>query len=344
MYNEQEMNVVTRITIGMLSLGLVVLSAANAAEAARLYFDVPEAVPYDETLLVPLRIDAENECINAVELTITYSQETLEAITFARGQSIFSLWPDPPVIEGGAGSVSFSAGIPGGYCGPVMGDQAGTNVVGELALRTLPNEGAFNAVVSGELGFLGEPSVLLHDGFGTPASVTATPASFAIRETGELPRDRWQELLDADTILPENFQIYVHTDASVFSGSPYIVFSTTDKQSGIDYYEVRESDAQGHAPGTNTSATFVRWEGGEPYRLADAEKSIVVVRAYDKAGNAREVVLERDAANGSPIPGLSRLEAMLLGGIAAAIAVLLLALAWAIRRRKMLQDSGMIMK
>lgn len=302
----------------------------NSANAARLYFDVPEAISYEESFLVPLRLDVEGECINAIEATLTYSSDTLVAVDFSRGQSIFSLWPEPPIIEGGSATVSFSGGIPGGYCGPVAGDRAGTNVIGDLVLRTLPNEGRFEATLEGILGFAGEPQILLHDGFGTPAPVTAERAVFAIRELGELPQDRWQELLDADDVLPEAFTVFLHADPSIFGGAPYVTFSTTDKQSGIDYYEVREG-----------GATWTKWEAGEPYRLQETgADSSVVVRAYDKAGNVRESVLDRDS-NAVPIidQSLTRLEAMLLAGIAIAFAVLLFALAWAIRRRKTLRDA-----
>ena len=337
MYNGREMKRIQPLLLFGMVLALLLTSVA-AADAARLYYDAPEAVPYGESFLVPLRIDVEGECINAIEATLTYSSNTLEAVTFTRGPSIFSLWPEPPTIEEGAGRVSFAGGIPGGYCGPIMGDTSGTNVIGELALRTLPNEGAFEAVTEGTLGFTGDTQVLLHDGFGTQADVAAEPVTFSIRETGELPRDRYQELLEGDTIPPEPFEVYLNTNTSVFGGDAYIVFSTTDKQSGIDYYEVYESDADGNAPGTKKRAAFVRAEGGEPYRLADQSgQSAVVVRAYDKAGNVREVALDRETATPPP-EGLSKLEAALLGGIAAAIAVLLLALAWAMKRRRIIMD------
>jgi hypothetical protein len=60
----------------------------------------------------------------------------------------------------------------------------------------------------------------------------------------------------------------------VFGGLYYIVFSTVDKQSGVDHYEVFENGA---------------WEKVvSPYKLPDQSlKSEIKVKAIDKAGNER---------------------------------------------------------
>lgn len=320
------------------ALVMLLFLFGGSAHAARLYYDVPEVVPYGETFLVPLRIDVEGECINAVDVTLTYSDDVLFAVEFSIGDSLLSLWPEPPAIDSGSSLITFAGGIPGGYCGLVSGDRGRADVLGTLVLRALPNDGPFEAVREGVLGFLVDPSVLLHDGFGTSAAVTAESASFSIREVGELPVDAWAQLLVDDTILPEKFMLTITVNPLVLDGASYVVFSTTDKQSGIDYYEVREADAAGYVPGTRMSATWVRWNAGTPYELHDTDKaSTVSVRAVDKAGNVRLVTFRRI---GGPVQDVAtRLEVLLLAGIAVAIAILILAMAWAIRRRKDLEDA-----
>ena len=95
----------------------------------------------------------------------------------------------------------------------------------------------------------------------------------------EKPRDEWQEELEKDTIPPEAFEIELYQDPSIFGGKYFIVFSTTDKQTGIDHYEVKEGKR--------------KWQEAEsPYLLGDQKlESIIKVKAVDKAGNERTVLI-----------------------------------------------------
>jgi hypothetical protein len=60
----------------------------------------------------------------------------------------------------------------------------------------------------------------------------------------------------------------------VFDGNYYVVFSTVDKQSGLDHYEIFESGA---------------WKAvSSPYKLRNQSlKGGVQIKAIDKAGNER---------------------------------------------------------
>jgi len=116
----------------------------------------------------------------------------------------------------------------------------------------------------------------LNDGFGTPAKLTLKEAVFTIlTEKAEVPKEEWQEELAKDDIPPEPFEIKISQDPNIFGGKYFIVFSTTDKQTGIDHYEVKEGK--------------IDWKRAEsPYLLEDQSlKSIIKVKAVDKAGNER---------------------------------------------------------
>ena len=84
----------------------------------------------------------------------------------------------------------------------------------------------------------------------------------------------WLDQVSADVTPPEPFTVQVLSTPGVFGGDYYAVFSTTDKQSGIDHYEVLENGI---------------WKRvTDPYKLADQSlKTPVEIKAIDKAGNER---------------------------------------------------------
>jgi len=280
-------------------LAILVLFAltANGVFAAQLRIEAPGIVPFGETFFADLHIDPQMDCVNVVEATVTYPVGTLEMIDISRGESILTLWPEEPRVDQGAGTVTFAGGIPGGFCGAVEGPGAASDASGVLRLvfRAIANREGITATRTATIGF-GEPtSVLLHDGFGTVAPLTTQGATVAIRETGALPEDAWQQSLAADTFPPEAFTLFVNRDPSIFDNAFYVTFSTTDKQTGIDYYEIRETDEYGYTPGTREAPQWKKVAANEPYRLADQDlQSLVEVRAVDKAGNERIASLSPD--------------------------------------------------
>ncbi|OGZ17544.1 MAG: hypothetical protein A2Z78_02020 [Candidatus Nealsonbacteria bacterium RBG_13_36_15] len=93
----------------------------------------------------------------------------------------------------------------------------------------------------------------------------------------KLPGENWSPKISframVDATPPEKFTIEIGQDPSVFEGKYFLGFSTTDKISGIDYYEVKEGKED-----------FKKAE--IPYLLKDQSlKSRILVRAVDKAGN-----------------------------------------------------------
>jgi len=126
------------------------------------------------------------------------------------------------------------------------------------------------------LKFSEESQVLLNDGLGTPAKLTIKGAVFTILPgIPEVPKEEWQEELEKDNIPPEPFEIEIHRTPEIFEGKYFITFFTSDKQTGLDYFEVKEGKRN--------------WEKAEsPYLLEDQDlKSIIKVKAVDKAGNER---------------------------------------------------------
>ena len=237
-----------------------------------------------DTFMVDVRIDTEGECINTVKADLNFSQDLLKAVDFSQGDSILTLWVEGPKIDQGAGLISFTGGIPGGYCGRIPGDPGASNLLGNIIFKTQETRNEQQAKVE----FLDSSQVLLNDGLGTPAKLTTRGANFTIlaEKLEEVPKDEWQEEIEKDKIPPEPFVIEVRQDPEIFEGKYYLVFSTTDKQTGLDHYEVAEVRVTGVRP-----LQKLEWKVVEsPYLLEDQElQSIIKVRAVDKAGNERIV-------------------------------------------------------
>ena len=239
------------------------------ANGAILYFK-PDSGKYyqDETFSVQVIIDTEKDCINTVKGEIDFSKDILETVNFTTGNSILTIWLEKPKINQNLGKISFVGGIPGGYCGPLPGEPGELDLLLKIFFKT-KKEGMANLRLSEE------SQVLLNDGFGTPAKLTLKAASYEVEPRKDRAKDEWQKELEKDDIPPESFEIEINQTPEIFEGKYFIIFSTTDKQTGIDYYEVKEGKKD--------------WKRVEsPYLLEDQSlQSIIKVKAIDKAGNER---------------------------------------------------------
>ena len=214
-----------------------------------------------DNFMTEVRLDTEGELINTCEVNLNFSSNSLEVIDISNGGSILSLWPKIPIFSNSQRIISFIGGIPGGFSGD-------GKLLSIIFQATTP--------ASAEVNFQDSSKVLLNDGFGTPAKVTVQRAVFTIlAEKLEIPKDEWKEELEKDNIPPESFEIEISKNPTIFEGKYFIVFSTIDKQTGIDYYKVREGERE--------------WKRGEsPYLLEDQSlRNKILVKAVDKADNER---------------------------------------------------------
>ncbi len=256
------------------------------AGAVSLYLEPPEGqYQPGDTFSVEIKVDTEGECINAVEASLSFSQ-ILNAADFSRGKSIITLWIQPPKINQEKGEISFSGGIPGGYCGRVSGDPGASNLLGKIIFKipgmiVRESEESFL-----EVKFLDTSQVLLNDGLGTVAGLTTQGAIFKIVPQRTEPLKKgWLEEIKQDVFSPEPFQIKIQQEPTAFEGKYFIIFVTTDKQTGLDHYEVKETRNRHETE----HETTLNWKVAEsPYLLKDQGlKSIIKVKAVDKAGNER---------------------------------------------------------
>lgn len=277
-------------------LGLF-LTHGISVYAATLYIEPSEhTLSRGDTVTLAVRVNVdEDECINTVDATIEYG-DIVRAVDVSRGDSILSIWVEAPIINEDERTITFAGGIPNGYCGRIPGDPRLTNVVAELVFRAPGFSVGRTDENVAEVTFADTTRVLLNDGSGNEARLTTHGTSLTLLDgPGSSITDEWTERVGDDDRPPEPFSIELVQQDGVFSGKYFIAFNTTDKQSGLDHYEVIEESLEESSLFTwgGVNAPWVETES--PYVLTDQELgSVIRVKAVDKAGNERIVTLVPD--------------------------------------------------
>jgi len=319
---------------GLLSIFLVPV----ISQAAALYIDPPISTLYrGDAINYSVRLDVDEEageCVNAVDAVISYPAN-LDPVDVSIGNSIFSMWVEQPTINPEDRTITFAGGIPNGYCGRVSGDPRLTNVLAELVFRS-PGFIVGQEVLDdnqAELVFLDSSAAYLNDGFGTQANLRTYPARITLDEgRGDVLVNSWQEKVDADNIPPEEFSIFL--EQQDITGNYFIVFNTTDKQTGIDIYQVMEEPASqfGTFEWGRADAPWI--ETRSPYILDDQTlNSVIRVRAIDKAGNEYIASLLPDESLRTQSQGsMFNLVFAMFGAVL--LVVLLVVILFFVRKRK----------
>lgn len=319
-----------------LVLLLCMFFVADSVSAATLYFDPPRpTLNRGDSVTLSVRLDtdeAADECINAIDGVITYN-EAINPVDISIGQSIFPIWVEQPVIDKDNRTITFAGGIPNGYCGRVEGDPRLTNTLLQIVFRAPGlTVGGTDVPALGTVTFKPETRAFLNDGFGTEAQLQTLGAELTLNQVvGSTIVDDWRDVIAADDISPEEFSITLEKDEFAFDKKYYIVFNTTDKQSGISHYEVIEEPVEDTRLFTFGAATTVWTEARSPYVLNDQSlKSTIRVRAVDKAGNEYIATLAPQNASLERWP----LWMIATGGGAVVALIVLTLLIWYWRRRR----------
>jgi len=247
----------TNIFIAVL---VILFSQPLLAGAATMEISAPDNIPLRQNFLVRLVLNTEGETLNAVS-GIVHVAGDLEISDIYTGESIVGLWVKKPDILDK--KISFSGLVPGGF--------SGTGPMFSLVLHGDTNGEATISV--GDLG------AYLDDGLGTYATIVGEAQTVNISSYS--PNLAQEFVAQEDTVPPEGFEIFVLTDKDLFGGRYFAVFETTDKGSGVSYYEVQERDID------EPDASL--WGKGEsPYVLKDQSLgSYIFIKAVDASGNVR---------------------------------------------------------
>ena len=244
----------------------------KTVSASRLYFNSQEAaIGAEQEFWLELVLDAENS-INTVSATITIPPD-LEFLDIITGNSIINLWVDIPKWDETKRVLNFSGIIPGGFSGM----KARILII---KLKT-KNEGVAQLVFDKEKTeiFLNSP-----DAEKDPALRLDSLNISIIKGAGGSPA----AIIDSSP--PENFIPEITRNSNMFNGDYFLVFLTQDKGTGVDYYEVSESQ----------EFRIGHWEFGKrkwiaaksPYVLTNQKLSNAIwVKAIDRAGNERIAII-----------------------------------------------------
>ena len=311
-------------------LGAVAVFFAVPVSAATLYLDPSEAsVSKGDSVLFTLRLDTTaSECINSIDAVLNFDPG-LQVADVSVGNSIFSLWVEPPTFDNDARTISLAGGIPNGYCGRIEGDPQITNTIAEIIFR-IPSFsiGDSGVVPERSVTFSDTSNLYLNDGLGTAIKANTSGAKVLVDDSfSGGTDDEWTNRIREDTTPPKQFSITLTKDDSAFHGKYFIVFNTNDKQTGIDHYEVIEEPIKkdfGDFNFFSWGAATAPWKRAtSPYVLEDQSlNSVIRVTALDKAGNEYVASLVPEES----LRGLNSDAAILYVLLAFCVTVLLLVL------------------
>lgn len=218
-------------------------------------------LPLEEKFLVNILVDTKGQMVNAFEGEVVFPSDILQMRDVVESDSIIDFWIERPSLLDG-NKISFSGIVPGGF-------------VGEGSLFSV----IFKTKTEGE-SFLSTNRVraLLNDGLGTEDSVNSNIFHFEVSK--DVSQDEVIKVQITDVDPPEIFSPII-TKIPEIAGDDYVlIFSTKDKDSGVDYYEVKEG--------------FLSYKKAEsPYVLRNQKLDRkIIIKAVDKAGNEREITME----------------------------------------------------
>lgn len=231
------------------------------------------ALPVAEPTTVTVLVDTEQVSLNAVDGVVLVAKELGDAIQISDSGSMVTYWIKQPVWNAADHSISFSGAIPGGY--------TGSN--GILFSIIVP---PYKGIVLNNAFTVTDLHSYANDGLGTPVKISSK--QFSIAQSGGAVDSSISDQLyvgdkKQDSIPPEMFSPQVSQDSRVFGNKWFVSFSTQDKQSGIDHYEIQES--------RSGAIDSKKWkQATSPYVLEDQElHSYIYITAIDRQGNERVI-------------------------------------------------------
>ncbi len=226
----------------------------------------PQSVAQQQQFYVDIVVDTKGVSINGVQGAVTFSSDTLSFVRAETGTSNITLWIDQPVVKGN--SVIFSGIIPGGFDGLINPFDQSAKLPAEIVRLVFVGKSAGVAAISTT-----NITVTDTDGKGTVEKLSDTSTTFPIT-TSVAP----SVYTTPDTIAP-TLSVSIVNDKNLYDGHAVLVFTATDKESGIDHVTLQEGD--------NDLSTIE-----SPYLLHDqSRKSILLLHAYDVAGNVATITI-----------------------------------------------------
>lgn len=251
-------------TFFLISLFIFAFCVVPKVFAAEVFFEADnQSFPQGEEFLLNVFINTDGETLNAIEGRVAFPANLLEARDVRNSDSSINFWIKKPYISQ-TGYITFSGITPGGVVGS-------KESIFSIVFRT-KRIGEGTVVVD-------QIKSLLNDGVGTLATSKTQPFRFLISQKGTETPTIIQQVVDLE--IPEDFVPTIERDPNIYNGKYFLVFATQDKGSGMANYRVREGEW----------GQFNITES--PHLLKNQLlNSKIFVKAIDKAGNERLVILE----------------------------------------------------
>ncbi len=153
----------------LIALGAGIGTAHVARAAVLSAYPDHRTISLGETFTVDIRLNGEQQVINAVTTTIVYPKDLLEVVSISRGGSFLTLWPIEPTVDINTGTITLTGGIPNGSY--VVDGKI-------ISITFMPKDsGGVEIKFDNKLS-----QVLLNDGAGTPAPLTFNTGIYKIEE------------------------------------------------------------------------------------------------------------------------------------------------------------------
>lgn len=245
---------------------IILFTPVSRIFATEIFFEtVEDIVRVGNESQIDLMINTEGKTINTIEGKINFDSKIFDIKEIKDGNSVVNFWIEKPNLE--TGQISFAGIVPGGFSGP-------RGLV--LRIVVVPK-------ITGESQFLiKEAKVLLHDGLGTPELLRSESFNLEVVAAGSGQDTKSLK----DNVPPESFRPEIGRDENILNGKWFVVFSTKDKDSKIDHYEVKEV--------WFPVLAFLKKSQivESPFVLDDQNlRSYVFVKAVDQSGNYTEAVV-----------------------------------------------------
>ncbi len=245
---------------------LTLLFLPNLLLAGELFMESSEEMPgVASPFLVYVFVSSAEEA-NVVAGTLNFDTEVFDVKKINTGSSIVSFWIEKP-SERQSGAINFSGMVAGGFT---------SSQVKLFSVEFVPR-----LATESELN-ISNQQLLAHDGRGTSLPIDAMP--FLITTKSALFAN---EEVVKDVEPPESFTPIVVKRDDWLDGKAVLIFDTTDKDSGVEAYYLKEVAYSWLAPLSSWRLVT------SPYEIKDQSlRNFIYLRAQDKAGNNRLVMIE----------------------------------------------------
>ncbi len=243
----------------LIILSILFFLPVKQAFAAALNFNLSVAdghVGLDQMFKVSVTLDPEGQLVNSLEAQIYYPHDLLKLSAIEDGSSLITMWLVPPREDNGL--ISLSGMAPRGFSGHITDLDYSKLSPGDVVTLVFEPIKAGLATISAS-----SSRVLLNDGLGTQASLKVGSAVISIGDY----EDKFV-ISSTDTTPPDFIYAEAHYDSAL--GGQYLFFEASDKDSGIDHYEINEDGV---------------WQTAESPYLIKQNVGVYYIKAIDRAGN-----------------------------------------------------------